>query len=539
MKTKVCILIALLLFSLLLIACGGNPSAGNGEGGGDGECAHKFQIQRTEHATCEDEGHLYYACRLCGFEKVVPIEAKGHDWEDTVTEPTCEAGGYTTHTCARCDESYTDQETDPTDHVYAVVSLTVGEGEVEQEGVVACKWCDRTETRTVTSEDLGIPVISLVGSLDGITKENLNTLRFTFDWGDEDFTCYATFKLQGATSISYVKRNYNVKLYSTITLNEKYKINPFGWGKEYKYCLKANYVDFSHARNIVSARLWGQMAATRDGVHSILADTANYGAIDGYPVVIYLNGVYHGLYTFNVPKDNWMFDMNDESAREAILMAEQATPATLLNRKMTAVWADGWELEHCSTADTSWIVPSFNRMVTFLMDNKNNRTAIRSRLDDYVDVDAAIDSMLFTFLVHGSDNCGKNILWATYDGEVWIPSVYDLDATWGLYWNGSKFLEPGTVHPATSDMPLLWELLLKYYPDEVKDRYFEMRETVFSEENVRAAFGEYLSSIPAAVREAELKKWSTLPGTTRDPYSQIVDFAEKQFSLLDSYFENL
>ena len=122
---------------------------------------------------------------------------------------------------------------------------------------------------------------------------------------------------------------------------------------------------------------------------------------------------------------------------------------------------------------------------------------------------------------------------------MWIPSVYDLDATWGLYWNGSKFLEPGTVHPATSDMPLLWELLLKYYPDEVKDRYFEMRETVFSEENVRAAFGEYLSSIPAAVREAELKKWSTLPGTTRDPYSQIVDFAEKQFGLLDSYFENL
>ena len=39
-----------------------------------------------------------------------------HDYDHVVTAPTCTAGGYTTHTCAFCDYSYTDSETEATGH---------------------------------------------------------------------------------------------------------------------------------------------------------------------------------------------------------------------------------------------------------------------------------------------------------------------------------------------------------------------------------------------------------------------------------------
>ncbi len=52
-------------------------------------------------------------CTLCG----ILLSGKlGHDYKDTVTAPTCTEKGYTTHTCSRCNDSYTDSETDALGH---------------------------------------------------------------------------------------------------------------------------------------------------------------------------------------------------------------------------------------------------------------------------------------------------------------------------------------------------------------------------------------------------------------------------------------
>ena len=52
-------------------------------------------------------------CTVCG---IVLIGQLGHDYKDTVTAPTCTEKGYTTHTCSRCNDSYTDGETDALGH---------------------------------------------------------------------------------------------------------------------------------------------------------------------------------------------------------------------------------------------------------------------------------------------------------------------------------------------------------------------------------------------------------------------------------------
>ena len=52
-------------------------------------------------------------CTVCG---VVLTEKLGHDYKATVTAPTCTENGYTTHTCTRCDDTYTDAEVAPLGH---------------------------------------------------------------------------------------------------------------------------------------------------------------------------------------------------------------------------------------------------------------------------------------------------------------------------------------------------------------------------------------------------------------------------------------
>ena len=61
----------------------------------------------------------------CGASYTEPVDALGHDYTEIVTEPTCAAGGYTTHTCLRCGDSYTDHETEPLDHAWDAGEITI------------------------------------------------------------------------------------------------------------------------------------------------------------------------------------------------------------------------------------------------------------------------------------------------------------------------------------------------------------------------------------------------------------------------------
>jgi hypothetical protein len=42
--------------------------------------------------------------------------------------------------------------------------------------------------------------------------------------------------------------------------------------------------------------------------------------------------------------------------------------------------------------------------------------------------------------VCGADSYGKNQIYMTYDGIKWYASLYDLDTTWGAYWNGETMV---------------------------------------------------------------------------------------------------
>ncbi len=52
-------------------------------------------------------------CTVCG---EVLVEKLGHEYEAVITDPTCTAEGFTTHTCSRCDDSYIDSEIEALPH---------------------------------------------------------------------------------------------------------------------------------------------------------------------------------------------------------------------------------------------------------------------------------------------------------------------------------------------------------------------------------------------------------------------------------------
>jgi hypothetical protein len=157
--------------------------------------------------------------------------------------------------------------------------------------------------------------------------------------------------------------------------------------------------------------------------------------------------------------------------------------------------------------------------------------------------------MLYTFVICADDNISKNILWVTFDGKVWFSSVYDMDGTWGMRWNGKIEFDENThlisnLANGSSGAPernhnnynLLWEKIYINFYDRVVERYQELRKTALSIENITAQFGDFFSKIPDIVYEAERAKWTGVPTNDEnfDHYNQIIDFATKRLAKMDT-----
>ena len=80
---------------------------------------HKLVHHDAKAPTCTEIGwDEYDTCSRCDYTTKVEIPAPGHDYTEKVVKPTCGKGGYTLHTCKKCNDSYKDHQTKTLLHWY-------------------------------------------------------------------------------------------------------------------------------------------------------------------------------------------------------------------------------------------------------------------------------------------------------------------------------------------------------------------------------------------------------------------------------------
>lgn len=377
----------------------------------------------------------------------------------------------------------------------------------------------------VDYEKYGLPVMYLNGDLDGISKKNKKTLDYIYS--GKIGSC--TLKWQGSGSLAYGKKNYTIEF-----------DNPFeaktGWGSHNKYCLKANWVDSSHSRNIVTARLWGKMVKSRTFIHDKMGNLINGGAIDGFPILLVINNEFQGLYTFNIPKEDWLFDMGNTS-RECILCAESDSDGV---RFIGNALLDGtdYKIEYISDEnDTEWAKTSLNNLIQLCV-NCTDKTSYEN-IKKYIDIESAIDYYILVSLIRHMDGVFRNFLLVTY-GERWYFSSYDTDLVFGL--NVGKFNKPVGDMDYTSIDALpkynhLFSLIYRYDYELLKTRYNYLRSEIFSDSNVYYEFLDFLKDIPLNVKVEENKLWTNIPFSMMG-LEQIVSFYKIRADYTDKVINN-
>ena len=381
------------------------------------------------------------------------------------------------------------------------------------------------------------------------TKDD-TIMSFRYISKTKDISGYCKTKAQGNSSMSYPKKNQTVKLYTDKECTEKLNVDFKGWGRQNKFCLKANWVDLTHARNVVSARLWGDVVKTRTNyaeLPELLRTSPNQGAVDGFPVKVYADGVYQGRYTLNIPKDAWMANMDKNLDNHCILCGENYVSGCF--RAEAKIDESDWTDEvHDTVPET--IKTRWNEVIRFVMNSTDEEFV--SGIGNYFDVESLIDYYIFGLVTCNNDGFGKNQLFFTYDGQKWLASVYDVDNTFGTYLGyvlAHNFprnrYEDYYASYETRYGNLLYIRLESLFTDAIKARYAELKNGALSLTNIINRFERFTDIAPQSLVEEDYADttadgaFSNIPLKEESNIQQIRNYIVKRYPYVDGYIESL
>lgn len=391
-----------------------------------------------------------------------------------------------------------------------------------------------------------IPKVFFGDELPQLKADTVMSFRYISK--TEDISGYCVTKAQGNSSMGFPKKNQTVKLYKDAECTEKLKVDFKGWGKQNKFCFKANWVDLTHARNIVSARLWGDVVKSRvnyESIPKLLRTSPNQGAVDGFPVKVYAKGVYQGRYTINIPKDAWMANMDDELDAHCILCGENYESACF--RAEAAIDGSDWTDEiHDIVPDA--IKARWNEAIRFVMNSTDEEFV--SGIGNYFDIESLIDYFVFGIVICNMDGFGKNQLFDTYDGQKWYATVYDLDSVFGTYFN--IILADDYPRSSFEDYKdgarqgnLLYMRLEELFAEEIKTRYAELKQGALSLTNIINRFERFTDIAPADLVKEDYAAttadgaFTTIPLQEQSNIQQIRNYIVKRYAYVDAYMLEL
>ena len=366
------------------------------------------------------------------------------------------------------------------------------------------------------TEPAPLPRVDLVsaeepGILGLTTKSTKLKSYLTYKSDDLSFVWPVTVKLQGTSTLAFDKKNFTIVFYTDDTYQKKQKVTVLDeWGAHNKYCLKANYQDSTQARNVVAAEIAGAM----NKPYGIFPDAPNNGLIDGYPIEVYVDNEYRGIYTWNIPKDDWMFAMDSKNENNIVMQADNVLSDAILFMSESAGVADAdWNIEVGPEDDPEAVSAAFeklNRAIRFVINSSDEE--FKENFSEYFDLDATLNYYCFVAYTNTTDNMAKNMLLATLDGEIWYPSLYDLDTAFGLYFGGDGIYDPhNRVVDFQGGTSLFWKRVVENFPQELAERYWTLRGTVLNIDYIMGKFYAFNALIPQAAWQREREKWPDVP----------------------------
>lgn len=390
--------------------------------------------------------------------------------------------------------------------------------------------------KTIEPASDDIPMIFITGTIPDSKSYVAGELEYVSK--SAKFHAYTYIKLQGNSSLSHPKKNFTINLYAdegrSNSLNKEFK----NWGSHDNFVLKADYIDILHARNVVSAKLWSKIVASRSDYDSLpegLKNSPNNGVTDGFPVFVYIQGEYQGMYTLTIPKSEWMFGMSANNENHVVLCAEtndngdvtyEFNPCNF-NADWSGVDGEDWSYEVGANAKDAW-----TQVYNYIHVSPNT-----TELANYLDIQSAIDYYIFQYVILGTDGLAKNMLMLTYDKTKWYLSPYDMDSTFDLSWEGQMLNSSSAAFgesPYLNSYSELWYLIENNFSSQIKSRYIELRKSVLSKSSIINEFENFVSIYGDDVYIQDIVPYPDIPSAIENNLQKLKTFISNRLDAVDT-----
>lgn len=375
---------------------------------------------------------------------------------------------------------------------------------------------------------------------------------------------------QGNSSMGFIKKNLAIDMFKDSTMEDEYTIKFGDWVAQDSFHLKAYYTDAFRGVGVCSYMLYEEIMGTRgmrDNAPYKEGFADNYGVIAdeyqdnhdlaenydtgakcfpmGFPVAVYQNGEFYGLYSWQIKKHRDNYHMNKKTAEhihlDGTLTAdslwngniqwgyfEVRNPKSLYNsdgtkydgdrpKEIMGADSEGYDkgdkdMKRCATAK-QYIIDLSHRIAELNAAKAEGKTAeeIRVLIDKYFNVSFMLDYIIHAQIINNADGFNKNWQWTTWDGVRWTVNPYDLDMSFGGYFVGNITQSPPTGWVGNSmSSPVGW--VIKYYLDDLKARYAYLRGLgLFDPEHVAGIVKGWTDRIGEDLFEQEYAKWNESP----------------------------
>ena len=390
-----------------------------------------------------------------------------------------------------------------------------------------------------TNQQDSLPVINIVGDISNMSHDVSSILSYTSSGKINLGSGYLTAKWQGDSSIGYPKKNLSIKLFSDQAAKNKRKLVPFnGWLKDNSFVLKANWIDATQARNIVNAKLFSEIVANRKGLSSDWIGMDNFSQIKGVPVHVFINSVDQGVFTFNTKKNKSLFNMDDDVLSNIAVSGETWGDATAFRQSTAKLDGTDFNMEQPSANPTADNIAKFSRLMKFV--NESSDADYRANESQYVDVPSFIDYLIFVSFILDSDGTGKNVIYATWDGNIWSALPYDLDSTWGLQYDGASLQDLSrNMFDLFKTRNKLFTQIMKFHKSDILARYAELRSSVLSASHIIDCFESFMSQIDENQLENDQLIWPNIPSIELTNFDQIRKAVYTRTQIVDQQIQGI
>ena len=443
--------------------------------------------------------------------------------------------------------------------------------------------------------------ITNIDSMPTTKTQNKKAFLEFWDMQGNYFKKHSILNAQGNSSMGFVKKNVAIDFCDDEWIGDDTpKVRIGNWVPQDSFHMKAYYTDFFRGVGAVSYKLYDQIVRTRGnmydrpwkkalldmskigtttkslgnphvGDYELLTDTGARCFPDGFPVAIYLNGEFYGIFSFQLKKHRDNYHM-DKSTAEHVHLDGTINYNILWNG--TIVWGtgdNGFEVrnpknlyaiggnkydadikqEEIAGEDevNSWIaagqlpdgtvisskikknlqmtakvkkyIQDFANTINIIKTaastyetsskTEEDLKAFKAVFEKYYDVENLIDYLITIDILGNGDSLRKNWQWFTYNGIKWWVGLYDCDGVFGAMHLGDRIGSPIKSHLG-NDLQLPTGFILKYYNDVLEKRYSQLADVgIISSDNIFSLLQDWCMRIGTDFFKEEYKKWADSP----------------------------